>query len=91
MAQGLQVWDGAGRTMLDTNDRITRVLGTYTIAVNQGAGELYHAGLASGSPWYSATVLGFSSTRIYIDNQKLSWTANTGSQASPIYIIYGVF
>lgn len=49
MPQGLQVFDAAGNTTLDTNDRVMKILGSLYCSGNSRREDMnYHAGLDEG-------------------------------------------
>lgn len=50
MPQGLQVRDSTGLLTLDLTDRITRILGSQTIA-SGSTGTITHAAFATGNIW----------------------------------------
>jgi hypothetical protein len=99
MAAGLQVWDASGNIMLDTTSRMTRVLGSFSIAAGQAAGSVTNAALSSGEPWIFASVVhpggagsGGAASTFSFSGNTLSWTKNgIASYSDTIFVIYGVY
>ncbi len=51
MPAGMQIWDEQGRLMVDTNTRLSQVLGSFSIGDNSPAGSLVDGNLANGTPF----------------------------------------
>lgn len=91
--QGLQIWDANGKPVLDTTDRITRVLGQFDTGTSNGS--ITDNNLTLGIPWSIATrgsdngSLSWKNVIISFSGSTLSWTF----VATPCNnnIIYGVY
>jgi hypothetical protein len=100
MAIGLEVYDGAGRLILDATSRPGRIKGF--AQVNGNAGSV-SADLSDGTPFYSFQpdfmfkhISNVTPPPIFtINSGGVSWvySAGTGSFTNPItgWVIYGVF
>lgn len=95
MAAGLQVWDGGGGLIFDTNDRVGRVIGSvYTGGAN---GSIVHGELGAGQGFAIPLGVGFDGAgalpTVRVDGSTLSWNYYTAPGFSNLncLIIYGVY
>lgn len=77
--QGLQIWDGAGRSTLDMSTRVTQIFGVITISkdTTSGTGSVTDDKLAYGTPFYF--VLGNTGRRsgwVNSNNSVYGWPDN---------------
>lgn len=98
MAFGMRVWDGAGNLALDTNYRVSRVLGVTTIPSDPVTGSLTHPGFATGTPFWAMTGGGFYTyshnltPAVVVGGTTLSWDWSfAGPYRSSVFLIYGVY
>lgn len=66
MAQGLQVFDGAGNTILDMTTSLVKYLGTLHIPASPATGSFSVPALADGDLWY--VVIGLDNTGGWFDS-----------------------
>lgn len=101
MPQGLQCWNAAGVLVLDLPDRITRILGSATIA-SGSSGTITHASFATGNIWFmlkNANTYNGYTPQITVNNttHQISYAPRTAKQGSvtvtvpDVTIIYGVY
>ena len=92
MSQGLQVWDGGGAIVLDTNTRAGVALGV--ISTGTSAGSFIDADLSLGEPFFftlpgapgwngNVAVITISGTTIY-------WSFPSAGSNQSSLIIYGI-
>lgn len=95
MPQGFQVWDGAGKLIADYTTRLSRIIGSVTVAAN---GSLTDVGFSTGTPF--AVVCNSSASEEYsialnvtFSGNTMSWTDLNGFTSYPasIIIMYGVY
>lgn len=97
MAYGLRVWDENGNLTLDTNDRLVKVLGTFSTN-GRRTGSRYDAKLSGGELWFvvtdrSANGSIFSSRGITVtaSGTSLQWSFPREAEDFDATIIYGVW
>ena len=93
MPQGLQIWDASGNLILDTSNRIGRVLGVVTLDGNTSSSET-NDGLLTGTPFYMVVFLGSFATyspTISIASNVISWTMPSGAAGNFYRLVYGVY
>lgn len=84
------MFNESGLLVHDITDRLTRIIGSFIIVRNQGAGSLNVAEFANGQPWYfSNCIPAFGTPVIQINGTTLSWSANTSIY--DILVWYGVY
>lgn len=54
--QGLQVFDENGNTMVDTSERITKYLGSFTVPTDADSGTITNSEIGDGNLWYTIRV-----------------------------------
>ena len=105
MSYGLRVWDKSGNLILDTSDRLIKVLGQVKIGYDdQKSGQVYDSKLSAGEMWWvikkeENMYAGFNSLpRVWKDGNVLRWEAVKDGSAMGIYmkmvkgtLIYGVY
>lgn len=97
MAAGIQVWDAQGRNLLDTNDRVGRLLGVVREVTSNGSRSV--AGFSQGIPFATFTLSSVESRLTSADYPRLTVSGNTLSWAfgtryngnAKIDIYYGVY
>lgn len=103
MPQGLQCWDASGNLTVDITTRLTRVLGSQTIA-SGASGTITHAGFSTGTIWFllfagSSTATGYcpvitvNNTTHQITYAPLTYQNSDGDPVSApaVTIVYGVY
>lgn len=93
MARGLQVFNAAGGVIFDTNDRLTRMIGSMLIS---GAGSITVPEFAQGGGFYFAfpqrdfngLITGY--PVIDISGTTLSWST-PGTPQLDLLVYYGVY
>ncbi|WP_208510292.1 hypothetical protein [Variovorax paradoxus] len=89
MPAGLQIFDANGNVVLDTNDRMSRVLGSFWISAS---GSLTHGGLTTGQPFAifcSHTVN--SMPRFQFSGASMWWDYPWGGSPASGYVVFGVY
>lgn len=98
MKYGLITYDANGNKTLDIADRITRVLGEFTI--DTMSGTIINHYLLQGSPWFIVREIetNYSSywgenkgLSITITDNKISWIYQGYGEETKYKVIYGVF
>lgn len=56
--QGLQVFDENGNCIVDTTERISKYLGSFTIDGNSDSGTVVNAEIGEGDLWYAFVING---------------------------------
>lgn len=54
--QGLQVFDENGNTMVDTSERITKYLGSFTVPTDADSGTVANSEIGDGDLWYAMVI-----------------------------------
>lgn len=54
--QGLQVFDENGNVVVDTSERITKYLGSFTVPTNADSGTITNSEIGDGDLWYTIRV-----------------------------------
>jgi len=74
MARGLQVFNADGSTALDTNWRMTRMMGTVVTGTSDGFIDV--PALAQGTPWYSLLAADYGNIipNVEISGIRVSWS-----------------
>ena len=54
--QGLQVFDENGNTIVDTSERLTKYLGSFTVPTNADSGTVVNSAIGEGDLWYMIIV-----------------------------------
>ena len=104
MAQGLQIFDGNGKTLLDITNRLPKYLGKATIdGTNANSGSIVNSEIGEGDVWWfvvsdsytdKETTTGNSTTYYYPTITKgsgcLNWSFPSG-QKLKCTIIYGIY
>lgn len=94
MTAGLQVFDANGNLTLDITDRLTRVIGSFTVAAGAAAGSITVAQFSTGTPWVFPLIYSINGDNtdpaFSISGTTLSWTANTAALID-VFVIYGVY
>jgi len=89
MASGIQAWNAAGNLIFDTNDRISRILGS--ASVTTAAGSVTDARFATGTIWFTFISSSMDYTRtghvITTSGNTISWTSGSWTGI----ILYGVY
>ncbi len=93
--QGLRIWDEGGNLILDTNDRIGRIIGIYTITGGVD-GSITNSEFATGTPfWQLIPVVSYVSLypEITSSGSTISWAFDpdrswTGFDNKLIYGVY---
>lgn len=90
MPAGFQVFDPNGKSILDTADRITRVLGLVDIA--GASGSQSNAGLATGSPFWTIVPNGSGwPPAVTISGNTISWSYGPQTPKQHCSLVYGVY
>lgn len=93
MPAGLQIWDENGNVMLDTENRVTRVLGSFESGTSDGS--LTSEGFSQGTPWHVRLTpdLGLTPPKITVSGNTLSWTFGNVAEEfrRSAYVMYGVY
>lgn len=99
MPAGLQIWDANGNLMLDTTDRLTKVLGTVTTTTSDGSVAVSVP--TWGAVWVQTTTLESGDfavvPRTYYSNGRLYWVFEQGYNTPPAYfrvstrVTFGVY
>jgi len=73
MAYGLQIWDAAGKLLLDIEDRISRIHGIYSVTIPAYPTEatIYIPGMVNDGTWAVAF-------DIAGDNREIGYRIDTG-------------
>lgn len=95
MSFGLGIWNGAGKTLLDTTSRITIVLGVANIPAAIASGTISHAKFANGTPWFAVTANGIVdlatvSPAVSVSGTTLSWSWGSVPPQDCL-LIYGIY
>lgn len=93
MAQGLQIWDENGNLVFDTNDRITKVLGSIAV---QNSGSAPFIILQGNTPFFifaptSWDIVNLGVPSIGVQNGQITWTYPSGINPMPGILTYGMF
>lgn len=91
---GLRVWNAAGVQTLDTDTKLSRLLGSVT--TTSGVNGSVTAEFSSGTPWFQILISGkvgfINAPSISISGSTLTWTyTGNASYMRPVTIIYGVY
>lgn len=93
MSQGLQVFDNAGRILVDVQDRLPKIFATYSITPNPYtfSGFVAVAGMARDGRWYVVGSTTQAFTHFYCSTQSggFNWQVATYGLAPPV--IFTVF
>ena len=95
MSYGLKLWDADGTTViLDTDHRITRVLGSASTGTAGGAATFPFTA-AGGTPWWSLIVASAASDTqrptVSVAGDTLTWAYNGVGSPTNCTIIAGVY
>lgn len=102
MAHGLRVWDEHGTLILDTQDRLPKVLGEIEILGKEATGSLYDEKLSGGEFWWvlkleTATFNELKQLpRVYADGNRVHWSCEPTyweglKNETKAKIVYGVY
>lgn len=95
MPAGLRVWNAAGQLILDTNDRVSRIVGTLNLPDGHAAGSISNAAFGVGTPfaavllaerWDNSTGQAKTLTQASISGTTINYSA--GDKCT---IIYGTY
>lgn len=95
MASGLQLFDSAGAIVLDTNDSITRILGT--VQTSRNVNGSLTADFDQGRPFFMYLSRGASGYTVLpdvsISGRTLSWSYSGKNQSNTTdaFILYGLY
>ena len=100
--QGLQVFDENGNTIVDTSERLTKYLGTFTVPTNAVSGEIINPEIGDGELWYTIKIEGMSGyvldegsvtsyPRITKGDGKILWSYPSSTARFGAVVHYGVY
>lgn len=95
MPSGIQVFDANGRAILDTNDSITRIVGT--VAISKGSSGSVAIPTDQGRPFYrliSRGATGYTALpNVSVNNGSISWNYNgvNLNLANDAFLVYGLY
>ncbi len=95
MPSGMQVFNADGSLAMDTNDSITRILGT--VQTTRNVNGSLTADFDQGRPFFMMLSRGASGFTIMpdvaINGRVLSWSysGKNGSATSDVFIVYGLY
>jgi len=94
MGLGMQAFDGAGNLLIDVTTRLSRVIGTQTIAAGS-SGSLVVPNSTQGSIWWAICPSGASRyvPLISLSGSTISWSPNGSYPGGPVdaLLIYGLY
>ena len=101
--QGLQVFDENGNTIVDTSERLTKYLGTFTVPTDAVSGEIINPEIGDGELWYTIKIEGLSGYHPYQDgvvtsypritkgDGKILWSYPSSAARFGAVVHYGVY
>lgn len=99
--QGIQVFDKNGNITIDVTDRLTQVVGIYTIPRTSSEGSITVPNIGNNKVWFAFNIKDAYNIPylIWIDNNTIRYKINTAYDSNPlnslssssvINLIYGV-
>ena len=101
--QGLQVFDESGNTIVDTSERLTKYLGTFTVPTDAVSGEIINPEIGDGELWYTIKIEEVSGYHPYQDgvvtsypkitkgDGKILWSYPSSAARFGAVVHYGVY
>lgn len=99
--QGIQVFDKNGEIVIDVTDRLTQVVGIYTIPRTSSEGSITVPNIGNNKVWFAINIQNAYMVPylIWIENNTIRYKINTANYSNPlnslssnsvINLIYGV-